>query len=146
MEGAVRRALGDVRSFSRGVVGLPLREYQLAPLRAVIAAVMARAGSSYVIEFARQSGKDEAVAQMLAFLLLYYKNVGGKVVLAAPSAGQAAISKQRLRERLQNPFSGGLWRPQGVQPGSGTGERGIPNYGGERECARTYCQPSIDWQ
>ncbi len=111
---ALRRALNDVASFSRAVIRLPLRGYQLEPVRAVIGAVLAQAGGTYVIQFARQSGKDEAVAQMLAYLLLYFKNAGGKIVLAAPSAGQADISKQRLRERLDNPISGGWWQRQGI--------------------------------
>jgi hypothetical protein len=111
---AMRQALGDMGAFSRGVVGVGLREYQLAPLRAVLDAIQMRAGGTYVVEFARQAGKDEAVAQLLAYLLLRYKNVGGKVVMAAPTAGQVAISRQRLRERLDNRFTAGLWRVQGA--------------------------------
>ena len=48
--------LGDIGLFSRHVVGLPLYDYQLEPLRAIIDAVLNRRGQEFLLVFPRQSG------------------------------------------------------------------------------------------
>src|SRR5687768_15733933 len=103
----LRRVLTDVGSFSRAV--LPhhaLRPYQLGPARAIVESVERGLGRQFVVVFSRQAGKDELLAQTLAFLLTRHQRRGGSAVLAAPSfRPQAALSRDRLLERLENPLT-----------------------------------------
>ncbi len=99
------RVLGDPLAFSRLL--LPeraLRGYQRGPVAAAAAMVSARARGdrsgphAQLWLFARQSGKDEALAQLLAWLLLRYHRRGGEVVVALPSwRPQGTLARERLR-------------------------------------------------
>jgi hypothetical protein len=54
-----------------------------------------------VAVFSRQAGKDEMLAQVLAMLLVRHARRGGSIVVAAPTfRPQAALSRDRLRDRL----------------------------------------------
>ncbi len=111
---AYKRLVADGKTFSTSVLGVSLRKYQLEPVEALLRAVMGHCGGTYVLQFARQAGKDEALAHLIARLMLLYNRQGGSIVLAAPSAGQSSISKQRLRDRLNGSrLLSGLWQPQG---------------------------------
>ncbi|HET9015504.1 MAG TPA: hypothetical protein VFN57_07905 [Thermomicrobiaceae bacterium] len=107
----LRRVLGDPVLFSRVLFpGRVLRHYQRVPARAVGAAIVARHGGAttspgaFVCAFARQSGKDEVLAQLLAWLLVRYQHVGGTAVVAAPTLNpQAALTRDRLVERMMAP-------------------------------------------
>ncbi|MFN8594179.1 MAG: hypothetical protein U0031_22205 [Thermomicrobiales bacterium] len=110
---ATRHALRDIEAFSR--LMLPsrrLRPYQVAPARAIIESVTRQQGQSFAVVFSRQAGKDELLAQVLAFLLLRYQRAGGSVVVAAPTfRPQAALMRDRLLTVLREPvlaaFGGG---------------------------------------
>ena len=78
-----------------------LRPYQLAPARAILESIRAGRGDQFAIVFSRQAGKDEMLAQLLALLLLQRSRHGGTAIIAAPTfRPQAALSRDRLRERL----------------------------------------------
>jgi hypothetical protein len=98
-------ALRDIDAFSQ--LFLPdrrLRRYQLEPARAVVASVEQGLGRSFAVVFSRQAGKDEVLAQALAFLLLRWRGRGGSAVVAAPTfAPQAALMRDRLLARLHEP-------------------------------------------
>lgn len=98
----LRAILENPADFSRLL--LPdhaLRRYQEDPARAAAAAVR-RGGELLAWVFSRQSGKDEALAQLLAWLLIRYQRRGGSMVVAAPTLyPQAAVTKDRLRLRLE---------------------------------------------
>ena len=81
----------------------------------MLASVDARRGDQFAIVFSRQAGKDEMLAQVLSFLLLRHSQVGGSVVVAAPTLQpQALISRDRLRDRLlANPLTRPLVRTAG---------------------------------
>ena len=86
-----------------------LRPYQLAPARAIVDSIEKGLGRQFAIVFSRQAGKDELLAQLVAFLLSRYREVGGNVVLGAPTfQPQAALSRDRLLDRLANPLTGRL--------------------------------------
>ena len=75
----LRAALRDVRSFSRVLVpGRVLRGYQESVARAVVESVRRGLGMEYAAVFSRQSGKDEMLAQLCAYLLCLYQRRGGK--------------------------------------------------------------------
>jgi hypothetical protein len=100
----------DIGDFSRIVLTrYRLRPYQIEPARAVVASVEERLGRSFAVVFARQAGKDELLAQSLAFLLLRWQERGGSAVVAAPTfRPQAALMRDRLLARLRDPLLAGF--------------------------------------
>ena len=99
---ALRPLFADVGEYSR--VLLPahqLREYQLRPGRAIAESIAGRRGMQFAVVFSRQAGKDEMLAQLLAWLLTRYQVVGGSAVVAAPTITQAYVSRDRLLGRLR---------------------------------------------
>jgi len=104
--------ISDLAHFSRHVIGVPLYGYQLTPLRAVLDSVLRRRGREYLLVFPRQSGKNEAVAQLLVYLLVLLQRRGGRVVYGAVGDG-VGRGRQRLEARLDNPLTRGRWRREG---------------------------------
>lgn len=103
LEQGLRRLYGDIGNFSEAVAGeYNLRLYQLEPARAIIRAVQAGKGGQFALIFSRQAGKDETLAQILAYLLNLYQYRGGQIVMAAPTSRQVQISRDRLLTRLDN--------------------------------------------
>ena len=101
--------LRDVGLFSRHVIGVPLYDYQLAPLRAIVDAVLHRRGGEFLLVFPRQSGKNEAVAQLLVYLLTVLQRHGGQMVYGAVGDGLGR-GMRRLEQRLDTPWTRGRWR------------------------------------
>ena len=103
-----KRLLGDIRLFSRLVIRLPLRPYQLKPILAVLDSILQQHGHEFLVVFPRQSGKNEAAAQLETYLLNIFQRVGGNIIHAAigDASGMAAT---RLEERLENPWNANRW-------------------------------------
>jgi hypothetical protein len=116
---AARLALRDVAHFSRLL--LPdrrLRSYQVEPARAIVESVERRDGRSFAVVFSRQAGKDELLAQIVAFLLLRHQRHGGTIVLAAPTfQPQATLMRDRLLTRLREPMLAAFAGPASVRDG-----------------------------
>lgn len=84
-----------------------MRIYQVEPARSVLASILHGKGEQFAVMFSRQSGKDELLAQLVAFLLRMHHRQGGSIVLAAPTFHpQAALMRDRLFERLQKHRAG----------------------------------------
>ena len=98
----------DISLFSEQVLGVPLRKYQVKPLRAILTSILGRQGQEFLLIFPRQSGKNEAVAQLLVYLLNIYQRTGGNIVYGAISIGQE-LGIERLEERLENTWNTGHW-------------------------------------
>ena len=78
-----------------------LRPYQEQAVRAVIESVRAAKGLALVWIFPRQSGKDEALALLTAYLLTFCSKVGGEMVFVNPTfSPQTETSMRRLETRL----------------------------------------------
>ncbi len=78
------------------------RPYQIAPARAIAESIRHGQGHQLAAVFSRQSGKDEMLAQLLAWLLRAYWLRGGGAVVAAPTLRpQAMISRDRLLDRVR---------------------------------------------
>src|SRR5690606_19432605 len=74
-----------------------------------VESVLRRTGREFLLIFPRQSGKNEATAQLLVYLLNLLHRRGGNIVYAAIGDGlERGIG--RLEERLQNPLNAGRWR------------------------------------
>ncbi len=81
--------------------GFHMRAYQVEPARAIARSVLGHDGRQFAIVFSRQAGKDELLAQVLAYLLTRHALRGGTAVIAAPTFHpQAALSRDRLLARL----------------------------------------------
>lgn len=103
--------LMDPALFSRLVVGVPLRRYQLEVARAVLDSVCHRRGLTFAVMMSRQAGKNETAAQLEALLLLRFQHRGGFLVKASPTFRPQTInSLLRLEARLDNPLTRGRWR------------------------------------
>ncbi|MGH2536513.1 MAG: hypothetical protein ACRDHL_03875 [Candidatus Promineifilaceae bacterium] len=105
---AIRRQLTDISGFSELVIGLPLYGYQTTPLQAVLGSVLGRQGLEYLLVFPRQSGKNEAVAHLLVYLLNVLQRTGGNLVFGATGDGLGRMMN-RLESRLSNPWNGEHW-------------------------------------
>ena len=101
-EAWLERAVADIGEFSAKL--LPdwvLRGYQRGPARAIVESVEQGRGRQFAVVFSRQAGKDELLAQVIAFLLVRRGSRGGNVVVAAPTfRPQAALCRDRLLDRL----------------------------------------------
>ncbi len=91
---------------------MKLRPYQEEAIRAVVKSVRRRGGLSFVWIFPRQSGKDEALASMVAYLLTHSSKAGGEMVFINPTfKPQTETSMRRLERRLQtNGLTRGRWQ------------------------------------
>jgi len=89
-----------------------LRPYQEKAIQAVTNSVRKRRGFSYVWIFPRQSGKDEALAILVQYLLALFKNEGGEMVFFNPTfKPQTETSMRRLESRLNsNILTLGKWK------------------------------------
>lgn len=106
------QALRAPHCFSRVVLQMQLRQYQVEAAHAIVADVRHGRGSSFVIEMSRQAGKNELSAHLEAYLLTLYRNLGGEMVKASPTfKPQTERSMIRLEERLsQSPWLAQLWQ------------------------------------
>jgi len=105
---AAKYILSEIERFSRLVIGLPLYNYQLKPLRAVIRSVLQGQGLEFLLVFPRQSGKNEAVAHLCIYLLNLFQRRGGNMVFGATGDGLGR-GIRRLEQRLDNPWNEGRW-------------------------------------
>lgn len=104
--------LNDIAAFSRILIGVPLYPYQVEALRAVIDSVLNRRGHEFLLVFPRQSGKNEAVAHLLVYLLTVFQRHGGQIVYGAVGDGLGR-GMRRLEERLDTPWTRDRWRRHG---------------------------------
>jgi hypothetical protein len=101
----------DPAIFSRQVLRMPLRNYQLQVARAIMESVLRRQGLTFAVLMSRQAGKNELAAQLEVLFLLLHEQTGGFVIKAAPTfQPQTVNSLLRLQARLQNPSTAGRWR------------------------------------
>ncbi len=105
----LKRILRSIRLFSALVVQVGLRAYQITPADAVVDSCVHRRGLEFLWVFPRQSGKDEAVAQLVTFLLTLFQRVEGGIVHVYPTGQQTETGVQRLERRLDNLWTEGRW-------------------------------------
>ena len=113
----LRTKVGAIKNFAAGFIGIHLRPYQVAAANAIVKSVLARDGNSFVLLFARQSGKDELIANLILYLLARLAEAGASIVCAQPTFRPQTINAMdRLHARAsQRPFFtlGGFRRTQG---------------------------------
>ena len=104
--------LSDITHFASLVTQQPLREYQIAPLRPIIQSILNQDGYEFLLVFPRQSGKNEAIAQLLTYLLNLFCRVGGNIIYGAVS-DTLGLGIDRLEKRLDNNWNLGQWTSRG---------------------------------
>lgn len=124
VEESARLLLGDVALFCRYVVGIGLRPYQLEPLRAILESVKGGHGLEFLLVFPRQSGKNEAVALLLIYLLNLFRRRGGTAVFAAIGEAKER-GLRRLEERLDNKWNSGRWWKRARPLSRGVGKAAV---------------------
>src|SRR5215213_10018522 len=99
----LRPLLEDVGTYSRLLLpAYRLRTYQIGPARSIAESITERLGRQFAVVFSRQAGKDETLAQLIAWLLTRYQVAGGTIVVAAPTrTPQANITRDRVLDRLK---------------------------------------------
>lgn len=100
--------LEDVGEFS-GVMWprWAMRGYQSRVAAEIASSVKRGDGRQFAVVFARQSGKDEMLAQLEAYLMCRYRLRGGSLIVVNPTLRpQGLISRRRLADRLGSPFVG----------------------------------------
>lgn len=105
-DAGIKERIEDVRVFSG--FAWPqwrLREYQARVAAEIARSVMRGEGRQIAVVFARQSGKDEMLAQLEAYLMSNYSLCGGSIVVVNPTLKpQGIISRRRLADRLNEPL------------------------------------------
>ena len=119
---AAKHILADPARFSRHVIGLPLRNYQLGPARAILDSILHNRGLEFLLIFPRQAGKDELLGQLQVYLLNLFQRQEATIVHVYPTTQQIPIGATRLQNRLDNPWNeGNHW------PASNPTRRGLGN-------------------
>ncbi len=111
VQNAITQALSDIETFSRLILKRPLRAYQLEPARSAISSAIRHDGEQYVWRFPRQSGKNETLAHVHAYLLFLFQRVkGASIVHTAPTFDpQCKNAMRRVIEITSgNPFFKGI--------------------------------------
>ena len=89
-----------------------LRPYQETAIQAVVNSIRKKRGMSFVWIFPRQSGKDEALAILVQYLLALFAHEGAEMVFFNPTfKPQTETSMRRLENRLNsNSITIGKWK------------------------------------
>lgn len=102
----IKFSLNNPAAFSRTwIPERSLRRYQEGPARAVADAIAAHDGRLIVWMFSRQSGKDETMGQLIAWILVRHQTFGGSVIVVAPTEDQAAITMSRTESAVRVPIA-----------------------------------------
>jgi hypothetical protein len=129
----IKAVLLSIRLFSALVIQTPLRAYQAGPADAVIDSCLNNRGLEFLWVFPRQSGKDEAVAQLCVFLLTLFQRVEAGIVHIFPTSSQLAIGTTRLSHRLENAWTSGRWWGKSHPARLGLGLAQVAFFSGHRQ-------------
>lgn len=113
--------LSDIARFSEYVLNIPLHQYQITNLYPIIDSIIYNKGYEFLLVYPRQSGKNESIAQLIAYLMLIYMRKEGQIVFAAEGDGlERGLS--RLDERLDNGWTKGRVQKQSKPKGRKLGK------------------------
>jgi hypothetical protein len=83
--------------------GIAMRPYQLEPADAIIDSILNNKGMTFVIIMARQAGKDELLANLIAYLLNLFAHKEKEIVVVNPTYKPQTIKAIfRLENRLRH--------------------------------------------
>jgi hypothetical protein len=102
LDQATRQILRTFQDFTSRGGGVSMRLYQLAPAQAILESVRRNLGLDFVVIMPRQSGKDELLAQLKAYLMrVMYRKDRGIVEVNPTYKPQTIGAILRLENRLE---------------------------------------------
>ena len=129
-----RPLLNNIHAFAKAG-GITIRNYQTPAVDAIVDSVLNHRGFHFVVEFPRQSGKNEIQAQIENYLLFRFMQTGGQIVKISPTwKPQSINAKQRFsRVSKSNQITQNFVQPsQGYQFLMGNEKTKIIFLSGER--------------
>lgn len=94
-----RPLMSNIHAFAKAG-GITIRNYQRPAVDAIVDSVMNHKGLRFVVEFPRQSGKNEIQAQVENYLLFRYMQKGGQIVKISPTWKPQSINAKQRFERV----------------------------------------------
>ena len=107
----IKALLKDVLLFASKGSGLKLRKYQVSVALAIVDSVKYNKGLTFVVQFPRQSGKNELQAQVEAYLLRLFSPLDGEMVKVSPTWKPQTLNAMRRLQRVleRNLVTRGRW-------------------------------------
>ena len=108
---ALREATHDIDTFMGAAGNLELRGYQKMVALRIIDSVRNRLGHTIVVQFPRQSGKNELQAQVEAYLLTIFSGLDAELVKVSPTWKPQTLNAMRRLQRVleRNMLTWGRW-------------------------------------
>ena len=98
----IRHQTKTFTTFTAWAGGISMRPYQVTPAQAIIDSITHKRGDTIVLIISRQAGKDELLANLLAYLMVLYRDKDKGIVVANPTYKPQTINAiMRLEKRLQ---------------------------------------------
>jgi hypothetical protein len=104
-------ALYDSRLFISRADPIKLRKYQLDVAMTIIHSIRNQQGNSIIVQFPRQSGKNELQAQLEAYLLRLFSPLDAEMVKVSPTWKPQTLNAMRRLQRVleRNLLTRGRW-------------------------------------
>lgn len=108
----IKALLRDFGLFTQHASGLTLRQYQLQAARAILDSIIHKRGDTIVVQFPRQSGKNELQAQLETYLLTLCSQMDAELVKVSPTWKPQSLNAMRRLERVlgRNLITRDRWR------------------------------------
>ena len=107
--------LSGMPAFIQHTSGIRLRPYQAAPIARLQDSILNQYGDTLIIVFPRQSGKDEFLIQLMAYLLYFYKEFPLSMVAVNPTYKPQTLNALLRFDQVlaRNPLTTARWRKHG---------------------------------
>ncbi|HTP03436.1 MAG TPA: hypothetical protein VMJ64_18825 [Anaerolineales bacterium] len=108
--------MSEPNKYIRWIAGVKLRPYQKEPLKRILDSIEKHLGDTIILLFPRQSGKDELLVQLKAYLLHLYAPLSVGIVEVNPTQRpQTTAALERFERSLsQNRLVWRKWRKRGA--------------------------------
>lgn len=108
----IKHTARDIRHFTKLGGGLSLYPYEASPATAIVDTILKHSGLEIVLVFPRQSGKDETITNLIAYLMLLFAHREAGIVVVNPTYKPQTINAiLRLENRLNtNLLTRTLWK------------------------------------
>ena len=102
-------------AFIRHTSRLQLRPYQVAPIASLQDSIQNQYGDTIIIVFPRQSGKDEFLIQLMAYMLYIHSDFPLSMVAVNPTYKPQTVNALIRFDQVlaRNPLTSRLWRKKG---------------------------------
>jgi hypothetical protein len=107
--------LSGMPAFTRQASGIQLRPYQVAPINRLKDSILNHYGDTLIIVFPRQSGKDEFLIHLMAYLLNFYAEFPLSMVVVNPTYKPQTVNAILRFDQVlsRNPVTSRRWKKHG---------------------------------